>query len=208
MYKRLFDIAFSLLVLTLGLPLLIPIALLIKSTSRGPIFYRGLRVGKGGELFTCWKFRTMHLGAKRKLSSLLARDPHLNREWTTYQKLRNDPRVTKVGKFLRLFSIDELPQFWNVLTGDLSVVGPRPVEIYQKDRLSQELQKRFADKTQKILSVKPGITCLWQIRGRSLLTARRQIEFEEEYVDRQSFALDLKIICKTAAVVLFPKGAY
>jgi len=206
--KRIFDILFSLSVLVLCLPLLLGIAIAIKCTSNGPIFYRGLRVGKGGKLFTFWKFRSMCDGAKEELPLLLAQDPTLQREWNLFHKLKCDPRITKAGKFLRLFSLDELPQFWNVLIGDLSVVGPRPVEIYDPENWREDVKKRFQGRADMILSVKPGITCLWQTKGRNLLPTKKQVELEEEYILKQSLLLDLKIICKTVYIVIFPKGAY
>lgn len=206
--KRLFDLVFSTCVLLGTLPLFLVIALLIKATSKGPIFFRGLRVGKGGKLFTCYKFRTMHVDAKDRLEWLLAENPKLKREWRVYQKLKRDPRITKLGKWLRLFSLDEFPQFWNVLLGDLSIVGPRPVEIYHPEHLLEEIQGRFQKRAEKILSVKPGITCLWQVCGRNLLPTKKQVELEEQYINQRSFLLDLKIICKTVYIVIFPKGAY
>lgn len=206
--KRIFDIVFSLCVLVLCFPLFVTVALAIKCTSKGPIFYRGLRVGKEGKLFTFWKFRTMRKGAKKELRLLLAQDEMLEEEWNQFQKLKDDPRITNLGKFLRLFSIDELPQFWNVLIGDLSVVGPRPVEIYNRENWREDVQKRFEERAEMILSIKPGITCLWQTKGRNLLSTKRQVELEEEYIHNQSLLLDLKIICKTVYIVIFPKGAY
>lgn len=206
--RRTFDIAFSICMLILCLPLMGLIAVLVKVTSKGPILHKGLRAGLGGQLFTCWKFRTMHCDAKEKLGDLLSHYPDLRKEWQTYNKLRKDPRITGVGKFLRFFSLDELPQFWNVLLGDLSVVGPRPVEIYNPSNCRKELEERLEKGADLILSVKPGITGLWQTSGRNLLPAWRRLELEEEYVKTRSFLLDLKIICKTVYIVIFPKGAY
>lgn len=205
--KRIFDIVFSLLALTLFLPLMILIALSIKCTSKGPIFHQGLRAGKGGKLFTCWKFRTMQPDAKKQLPKLLKKNPSFMQEWKTYRKLRKDPRITAIGKCLRLFSLDELPQFWNVLIGDLSIVGPRPVEIYRPDHCVKEIKERFFERDTFILSIRPGITGLWQISGRNLLTTKHRIELEEQYVKNRSFLLDLKIICKTVYIVIFAKGA-
>lgn len=146
--------------------------------------------------------------AERHLGDILAKDKELRAEWETYHKLKEDPRLTKVGKFLRRTSLDELPQFWNVLKGDLSVVGPRPIEIRCPEQAELEIREKYLDKTDKILSVKPGITCIWQTCGRNLLPFEKRAELEEKYVDCQSFWLDLQIILKTVYIVFFPKGAY
>ncbi len=182
--------------------------LAIAITSPGPIFYKGLRMGHRGRLIYCWKFRTMCVDAETRLQEVLQSDPLLLSEWKAYFKLKKDPRLTSIGKFLRKSSLDELPQFWNVLKGELSVVGPRPIAIEDSSRAEEEIRGYFGDKTDKILSVKPGITCIWQTLGRNLLTFEERIRLEEQYVDQQSLLLDLKIILKTIPVVLFPKGAF
>lgn len=206
--KRLFDILFSSLFLLIGAPVFLFLMLLVKITSPGPIFYKGLRMGQNGKLIYCWKYRTMCIDAEERLQHILNSDPALLVEWQTYFKLKEDPRLTPIGKFLRKTSLDELPQFWNVFKGDLSVVGPRPIAIEHPERALEEIRGHYGDKTEKILSAKPGITCIWQIRGRNLLTFEERILLEEEYVDRQSLWLDIKIILKTIPVVLFPKGAF
>lgn len=206
--KRIFDLLFSSCVLVLGSPLYLLIFLLIKLTSKGPAFYKGIRMGQRGKLITCWKFRTMCVDAQEKLQTLLDHDPQLRQEWETFHKLKKDPRLTPIGHFLRKTSLDELPQFWDVLMGKLSVVGPRPIEIKFPEDADREIRGRYGKKTDKILSAKPGITCIWQIRGRNTLTFAQRAEMEEEYVDTLSFWLDLKIIAKTVYVLLFPKGAY
>lgn len=206
--KRVFDLFFSGSILLLGSPLFLLLIVLVKLTSKGPAFYKGLRMGQNGQLIYCWKFRTMCIDAETKLNEILAKDPKLKTEWETYHKLKKDPRLTKVGHFLRKSSLDELPQFWNVLKGDLSVVGPRPIEIKNPKAADQEIRERYREKTDKILSLKPGITCIWQVRGRNELTFAQRAEMEEEYVDTHCFRLDLKIILKTIGVLLFPKGAY
>lgn len=198
--KRLFDILFSLCAILFFLPFGIIIAVLIKFSSKGPIFYSCMRVGKSGKIIFCWKFRTMVLEAEKKLQELLT-DPEIKSEWETYYKIKNDPRIHAIGKFLRKTSLDEFPQFWNVLKGDLSVVGPRPVT-------EEEIQKYFGKKAPKILSVRPGLTGIWQTSGRSLLTFEERLELEEKYVDQQSLALDLQIICKTIPAIFFAKGAF
>lgn len=199
--KRAFDVLFSAVVLSLGSPIYLAIALLIRISSPGPAFYACTRVGRGGKRIRCWKFRSMCIDAEKRLEELLASDPALRQEWEMYYKLKRDPRIFFVGKLLRKTSLDELPQFWNVLKGDLSVVGPRPIT-------EEEVTKYLKEKAAKILSVRPGITGLWQTSGRNLLTFDERIKLEEEYVDRQSFALDCLLVFKTVPAVLFPKGAF
>lgn len=200
-WKRGFDILFSLLVLTIGLPIFFVIFLLIKFTSRGKGIYSHERVGRGGKSFQCYKFRTMHPDADQRLKALLSTQPQLRGEWEQKQKLSTDPRITPVGKFLRKTSLDELPQFWNVLKGDLSIVGPRPV-------VESELAKHFGVKAGKILSIRPGLTGLWQVSGRSDTSYAKRIELDEQYVDNHSPILDLKLIFKTIPTMINTKGAY
>ncbi len=199
--KRVFDIVFSLGAILFFLVPGVVIALLIKLTSPGRIFYSSKRVGKDGQQIFCWKFRTMYQDADKKLLELLRENPKLKQEWETYFKLKDDPRISRIGKILRKTSLDELPQFYNVLKGDLSVVGPRPVT-------EEEIQKYFGSKASKILSVRPGLTGIWQTSGRSLLTFEERIQLEESYIDRQSLTLDLRIICKTIPAMFFTKGAF
>lgn len=199
--KRLFDILFSLLILTIGLPIFILIGITIKLTSRGPIFYAHERIGRGGKPFPCYKFRTMYSDANDRLQELLHSQPHLKEEWESSFKLKNDPRITPLGSFLRKTSLDELPQFWNVIRGDLSVVGPRPV-------VQQEIQKHFGEKAPVILSVRPGLTGIWQVSGRSDTAYSMRIELDEKYVDTQTLLLDLKLIAKTIPAMIFSRGAY
>lgn len=199
--KRSFDIFFSLIILLLILPLIIIIALLIALTSRGPIFYPSRRIGAGGKIINCWKFRTMHRNAEERLKELLASSAALQKEWQQHYKLKNDPRITKVGSFLRKTSLDELPQFWNVLKGDMSTVGPRPLSV---DEVSVVIEKG----KDKIFSVKPGITGLWQTSGRSLIPFDQRIAIEESYVAKRSFWLDLYLIMKTIPRMIFTKGAF
>ena len=199
--KRIFDVLFSLGAMLFFLPIGLVVALCIKMTSPGPIFYSSKRVGKEGHPISCWKFRTMVQDADKKLSLLLQENSHLKQEWETYFKLKDDPRISTIGKILRKTSLDELPQFYNVLKGDLSVVGPRPVT-------QEEIQKYFGSKATKILSVRPGLTGIWQTSGRSLLTFEERIALEESYIDRQSLSLDLRIICKTIPAMFSSKGAF
>ncbi len=206
--KRIFDILFSSFFLMIGAPLYVLLFLVVKATSKGPAFYKGLRMGQNGRLIWCWKFRSMVVDADKRLAVLLETNPEMRSEWETFHKLKNDPRLTKIGSFLRKTSLDELPQFWNVLKGDLSVVGPRPLDIRCPERAAQEIQSKYSIRTEGILSVRPGITCLWQLKGRNELSLKERAVYEEEYVNTQSMWLDLKIICKTVCMLFFPKGAF
>ena len=202
MLKRCFDVFFSLTVLLLlGLPFFILLALFIKLDSKGPLFYGSVRVGQHGRLITCWKFRTMIVDADKVLQELLDSTPSIREEWEQYYKLKNDIRITRVGRWLRKTSLDELPQFWNVLKGDLSVVGPRPVSI---EEASLYLEKKGA----KMFSLRPGLTGLWQTSGRSNLPYLARMDLEERYIDTRSFILDLWLILKTIPLMVFPKGAF
>lgn len=199
--KRTFDVVFSSLVLVLTAPLMGLIALLVRFSSRGKIVYAHERIGRGGKPFKCYKFRTMYPDADIRLKEILDSCPIMKNEWDQTHKLKDDPRVTSIGKFLRKTSLDEFPQFWNVLRGDLSVVGPRPVVRY-------EVIRHIGEKAEKILSIRPGLTGLWQISGRSDTCYATRVKMDEEYVDKRSFFMDLKIIFLTIPRMLFSKGAY
>jgi exopolysaccharide production protein ExoY len=201
MGKRIFDVLFSLIILLLASPFFLICMIVVKLSSSGPIFYAHARVGQNGKPFGCLKFRTMYQDADAKLQPLLASDPALMQEWQTYFKLKDDPRITPIGKFLRKTSLDELPQIWNVFKGDMSVVGPRPLTQY-------EVTYYLMDKANKILSVRPGLTTLWIVQGRNDFSLKERIELEEYYVNHRSFWLDCKLILKTIQVMIFPKGAY
>ncbi|HEY2329649.1 MAG TPA: sugar transferase [Verrucomicrobiae bacterium] len=194
--KRAFDIVASFIALVLLGPLLLLIALLIKFEDRGPVFFAQTRVGKFGREFKMYKFRSMGLDAEARLQELLAKNRH--KEGVTF-KLKDDPRLTRTGKWLRKFSLDELPQFFNVLTGDMSLVGPRPplpreVALYS-----------LADRRR--LAAKPGITCFWQISGRSEIDFSGQVKLDVNYIESQNFLVDVKILAKTVPAVLSGKGA-
>jgi exopolysaccharide biosynthesis polyprenyl glycosylphosphotransferase len=193
--KRLVDLAAASVLLLLTLPLQALIVLGIKLSSEGPVLFRQVRCGLSGRLFTLYKFRTMVENAEAQLDELL----HLNEMTGPVFKLRFDPRVTRLGRLLRRFSLDELPQLWNVLKGDMSLVGPRP-PIPQEVAQYQRWQKRR-------LSMKPGLTCLWQISGRNEVDFDRWMELDLEYIDTWSPVLDLKILLKTIPVVLSGRGA-
>lgn len=199
--KRLFDIVFSFTALVLLSPMFFLIALCIYFTSPGKIIYGQTRIGRGGKPFTCYKFRSMYPDADKRLHEILSLDPAKMREWQENFKLKDDPRVTPVGKFLRKTSLDELPQFWNVLLGDLSVVGPRPV-------VAKELQTFFGEKAEKILKVRPGVTGLWQVSGRSDTSYEKRVQLDELYIDNHSLWLDLTLIMKTIYCLVSRQGAY
>lgn len=198
--KRCFDFVVALLLLVLCAPLLLLIALLIVCTGFGPIFYADMRMGRGGRPFRCYKFRSMHVDAQQRLSAMLQENSHRAREWQACRKLRNDPRITRVGAFLRKTSLDELPQLWNVLFGEMSLVGPRPVT-------ADELITLYQDKATKILRVRPGMTGLWQVSGRSSTSYQTRIALDEQYVDQRNWLLDGKILVSTIPAVLFIRGA-
>ncbi len=199
--KRAFDILFSGAALLLGMPLFIFCALVVKFSSRGPIFFGSKRIGLAGTSFSCWKFRTMYIDAEHKLQDLLRNDQALLSEWKRFYKLKDDPRITPTGKWLRKLSFDELPQFWNVLKGDMSIVGPRPLS---EDEIRNSLGKKAA----KILSVRPGLTSIWTVRGRNNLTLAERTRLELFYIDHQSFFFDCRLILKTALAMFYPKGAF
>ena len=201
-FKRAADLLFSIVIITLLSPALILVMVLIAITSKGPIFFKHPRVGENGKLFNCIKFRTMYEGSQKKLADILKKDKELEKEFETNYKLRKDPRITTFGKFLRKTSIDELPQFLNVIKGDMSVIGPRP--IVEKEQI------RYGSDLKLLLSVKPGITGLWQVKGRSKTSYHARKDLDLNYVKNFGINLDLKIFFKTFYVLLrpFDKGAY
>ncbi len=196
--KRLFDIFFALTVLIIFSPFYLAIALLIYLTSPGTIFYTQERIGQNGQRFSCTKLRTMVDGADQILAELLIANPEHQAEFKSNFKLKNDPRVTPIGRWLRMTSLDEFPQFWHVLMGDMSVVGPRP--------LVKEELPRYGDAIKQVLTVKPGITGLWQVSGRNDIPYARRIQIDLFYSKHHNFWLDLSIIIRTIGVVIFPKG--
>ena len=200
--KRSGDILFSLTVLTLGSPVFLALALLVKISSRGPVFYVQQRVGRDYRSFGCIKFRTMRRDADRILSRLLSESADLQEEFRNVFKLRNDPRITRLGRFLRRSSLDELPQFLNVLRGEMSLVGPRPI-------VRQELP-RYGDRMEEVLAVRPGLTGLWQVSGRNNLSYDERVALDLRYARHRSVWMDLSIIAKTIGVILDPRdrGAY
>lgn len=204
--KRAFDIFFSLSVLAFLSPLFLVVGALVKCSSKGPIFYTSKRAGLNGKPIYCLKFRSMYEDAEVRLGDLLKKNPAYQQEWNAFQKLKNDPRITPIGRFLRRTSIDELPQFWNVLKGDLSVVGPRPPTLVTN--CPKEIEQLYGEKAHVILSVRPGITGVWQISGRSNISFEERCAIEERYATSHSFLQDLAIIAKTIPAVLSAKGAF
>lgn len=198
--KRAIDLTSALLGGLLISPLLLLIAIWIKLDSRGPVFYGHMRIGQEGRRFKAWKFRSMIPDADRVLQDYLERHPEFQAEWEATQKLKNDPRVTRVGRWLRKFSLDELPQLWNVIRGEMSLVGPRPI-------VQEELAK-YGEKGVLYLKVKPGMTGLWQVSGRSETSYQERVEIDAYYVRNWSVWLDLYILARTVWVVLFGRGAY
>ncbi|MBU1384254.1 MAG: sugar transferase [Alphaproteobacteria bacterium] len=197
-FIRVLDFCVSGLALIVASPLFLLIALAIKANGRGPIFYCQWRVGRRGRLFLCWKFRTMTVDAAQRLTDLLASDPEARAEWERDHKLRKDPRITPLGNFLRKTSLDEIPQLWCVLKGEMSLVGPRPIvqqEIWRYGRY-------FAD----YCSVRPGLTGLWQVAGRNDVSYRRRVALDVTYIRNRSVWLNIKILALTIPAVLLRRG--
>mgnify|MGYP001267852531 CR=1 FL=1 len=200
--KRLGDVTFSLIVLVFSSPMFLILAFLVKLSSSGPVFYIQERVGRNYSRFGCIKFRTMYAESEDILSNLLAKSPALKVEFERDFKLRKDPRITPIGKFLRRSSLDELPQLINILKGDMSIVGPRPI-------VKQEIT-RYGEAMKEVLSVRPGLTGLWQVSGRNNLSYKRRVELDLIYAKERTFILDIRVILRTIGVLLFPmdRGAY
>jgi exopolysaccharide biosynthesis polyprenyl glycosylphosphotransferase len=195
--KALIDRTVAALALVLAAPLMAVIALAIRLTSPGPVFFCQERSGLYGRPFRMYKFRSMTTNAEQTRQELA----QLNEMTGPVFKITNDPRVTPVGRWLRSWSLDELPQLWNVLKGEMSLVGPRPLPVYETLAMSENAQRRR-------LSVKPGITCLWQVSGRNNVTDFKDwVRMDLEYIDRWSLWLDFKILLQTVPAVLLRKGA-
>jgi lipopolysaccharide/colanic/teichoic acid biosynthesis glycosyltransferase len=196
--KRIFDIFGASLLLSVFAPIMVGIFLVLMIRGGSPIFTQ-LRVGKNGSMFRCYKFRTMVKDANRALSAYLESNPTARAEWNRSFKLANDPRVTRLGMFLRRSSLDELPQLFNVLIGDMSLVGPRPI-------VAPEIE-RYRDKIVEYCSCRPGLTGLWQVSGRNLTSYDRRVRLDVLYARRQSLKLDIAILFRTVSVVLSGRGA-
>jgi undecaprenyl-phosphate galactose phosphotransferase len=197
--KRGFDIVGALLLSIVLSPLILAIVTFIRIEGQ-PVLFWHKRIGRNGRPFHCVKFRTMVRDAEHVLRQILNEHPELRDEWTKNFKLRKDPRITITGRFLRLSSLDELPQLWNVLRGEMSLVGPRPI-------VRAELL-RYGRDASRYLAVKPGLTGLWQIQGRSDTTYRRRVAMDKFYIKHQSMLLDIYILAATPAAVLRRTGAY
>lgn len=197
--KRFIDVVSAFLALLILSPLFI-FLIILTSLDGGPPFFKQVRLGHQGRIFTMWKFRSMVVDAENHLKIMLENDENLRDDWTVWRKLKIDPRTTILGKWLRRLSLDELPQLWNVLKGDMSLVGPRPilpseVELWGSNLLDYQ-------------SVRPGITGLWQVSGRSKLTYEQRISLDLEYIHHRSWWLDTLIMLKTIRVVFLSIGAH
>jgi exopolysaccharide biosynthesis polyprenyl glycosylphosphotransferase len=196
--KTVFDIVFSVLALAMASPVMLLTAIAIKLSDGGPVFFTQTRIGRDGKEFQIIKFRSMRVGAEKQFEELASQSGY---EVNAVQfKLKDDPRVTKIGKFIRKTSVDELPQFFNVLTGSMSVVGPRP-------HVEKEVKAYEAHVTRRLL-VKPGITGPWQVSGRSELTWEESVALDLGYVQNWSLLEDLKLVMRTVTLILFPSGAF
>jgi lipopolysaccharide/colanic/teichoic acid biosynthesis glycosyltransferase len=192
--RRALDVAIAAVSLLLMLPVCLLIALLIKLDSRGPVLFTQTRMGRDGRCFKMIKFRSMHVNADEHLKEILAADPALRMEYETYHKLQKDPRVTRVGWLLRRFSLDELPQFWNVFRGEMSLVGPRPYLPHERHKMNGS--------ERVILSVPPGITGYWQVHARNSVCFQDRLVMDLQYMQLRSLWLDLNLLSRTVVVVV------
>src|SRR3954471_10759186 len=195
--KRLLDIGVALTALAVASPLFLVVSLCVKLTDGGPVFFRQKRVGLNGRVFDFFKFRSMVVNAEAKKAALLKMNKHQN---SITFKMCRDPRVTWVGRIMRKTSIDELPQLWNVLIGEMTLVGPRPAVVAEVQRYTARERRR--------LGVTPGLTCIWQVSGRADLDFQQQVELDVRYIRERSLLLDFKLMLLTVPAVLSGKGAY
>ncbi|MCL4138541.1 UNVERIFIED_CONTAM: hypothetical protein GTU68_026930 [Idotea baltica] len=195
--KRLFDLAIVLVLLPVFSPLIALLWVMVRMDG-GPGFFGHERIGRNGVPFRCWKIRSMVPNSEERLKDHLASNPQAAREWSESFKLRNDPRITPIGKFLRKSSLDELPQFWNVLLGEMSLVGPRPV--------SRDELRMYSIHLKSYLSLSPGITGPWQVSGRNSLSYKQRVAIDVEYSRQADLKVDMQILAKTAFVVLKRTG--
>ena len=199
--KTAFDYILTLVGAVFIIPLFFYIAYRIKKEDPGPVFFAHTRIGKDGKPFPCYKFRRMVVNSQEMLQKYLVKNPAAREEWERDFKLKDDPRVTPIGKFLRSTSLDELPQIFNVLRGEMSLVGPRPV-------IQEELDKYYGETAKLYCTVKPGITGLWQVSGRSDIGYDERVALDATYIKYRSMWGDIVILWKTIGVVLMKKGAY
>jgi exopolysaccharide production protein ExoY len=197
---RTLDIVIAICLIVVASPLLFVIAIALRIQDGGAVIFSHERVGKDGAVFRCLKFRTMIVDAEQHLAGVLQTDSHANEEWERDRKLRRDPRITRVGRSLRRFSLDELPQVFNVLRGDMSIVGPRPI-------VPDEIA-RYGARFSHYCIVKPGITGFWQVSGRTDVGYRRRVAMDTIYARNKSFAWDIKLLLLTVPAVLFANGSY
>ncbi|MBV8817516.1 MAG: sugar transferase [Acidobacteriaceae bacterium] len=198
--KRVVDFLGSVVLGLLASPVVIGAGLAILFTSKGPILYKHSRMGRGNRPFVALKFRTMRVNAEEGLQDFLDSDLALREQWESVKKLKNDPRVTPVGRFLRRFSLDEVPQLWNVFRGDMSLIGPRPIVAAEIERYGREYAT--------YARMRPGLTGLWQVSGRNDTTYRQRVDYDSYYVRNWSLLLDAKIFIKTFRAVISGAGAY
>ncbi len=198
--KRSLDVLLILVLIPVILLVLGAVSAVVMLSSPGPIFYSHRRIRKGGAFFSMWKFRTMCVNSAEVLEDYLAQNPEARAEWNKTHKLRDDPRITRLGVFLRRYSLDELPQLWNVLIGQMSLVGPRPI-------VAAEVEK-YGDCFDCYCKVKPGLTGLWQVSGRSKLSYDERVALDCEYVARWSLTKDTVILLKTFSAVVNQDGAF
>ncbi|HMF65473.1 MAG TPA: sugar transferase [Edaphobacter sp.] len=200
MIKRCADVLLVLLSAPVTLLAMGVVSVMVMLSSPGPIFYSHRRIRKNGAFFSMWKFRTMCLNSAEVLDEYLARHPKARTEWNKTHKLRHDPRITPIGSFLRRYSLDELPQLWNVLVGQMSLVGPRPI-------VAAEVEK-YSDSFDCYCRVKPGLTGLWQVSGRSEVTYEERVALDCQYVEQWSLQKDVLILLKTFHAVVNQDGAF
>ncbi|MEY3730622.1 MAG: hypothetical protein RLZZ57_1378, partial [Pseudomonadota bacterium] len=198
--KRALDIVGAGLGLVVLAPFFLIVAMMVRADG-GPAFFAHQRVGRGGKLFGCLKFRSMVIDSQARLEALLANDPAARAEWDATRKLKNDPRITRVGRFLRSTSLDELPQLINVLRGEMSLVGPRPVQ-------EAEIDRYYGASAAHYMAVRPGITGLWQVSGRSETSYESRVALDVAYVSRPSLLADIAILLRTPVAVLSRRGAH
>ncbi len=192
--KRSFDVAGAVVGMALCVPLVLAVVAAVRVSSRGPALYSQLRIGRHGRYFRCWKFRTMVLDADHRLLRLIDASPALREEYAASLKLRTDPRVTRIGRFLRLTSLDELPQLWNVLKGDMSLVGPRPLLVDEPHR--------YGDALATVVRVRPGLTGIWQVSGRNAVPYGVRVAMQAQQAEQTSLRRDFVVVLRTVAQMM------